>query len=130
MELRPSRNFRQGTGQIDATGKVSNSVQIGAWVDGSMPRRGETVQGYVMGMHQGWLQERASIKAGHAVVGNASAFTLSQIAALFMTMLGTMIPVMQFSGMLSPVSSLVGTGGSNWQCLSSVALSHHQPRRV
>ncbi len=222
---------RHGTGQVDAFGKVSNSVQIGAWVDGSMPRRAETVQGYVMGMHQGWLQERASQKAGHAVVGNASpvipafietrfrynpdvlslpamvpadfpmllmmipamlaalsvvrekelgsilnlyvtpvtrsefllgkqlpyvilallnfllmsvmsitlfgvpvkgsyltlvaatipyvifstgfglfvsAFTRSQIAALFMTMLGTMIPVMQFSGMLSPVSSLVG----------------------
>jgi ribosome-dependent ATPase len=222
---------RQGTGQVDAFGKVSNSVQIGAWVDGSMPRRAETVQGYVMGMHEGWLQERALRKAGHAVVGNASpvipavietrfrynpdvlslpamvpadfpmllmmipamlaalsvvrekelgsilnlyvtpvtrsefllgkqlpyvvlamlnfllmslmsitlfgvpvkgnylalvaatipyiifstgfglfvsAFTRSQIAALFMTMLGTMIPVMQFSGMLSPVSSLVG----------------------
>lgn len=222
---------RHGTGQVDAFGKVSNSVQIGAWVDGSMPRRAETVQGYVMGMHQGWLQERASQKAGHTVVGNASpvipafietrfrynpdvlslpamvpadfpmllmmipamlaalsvvrekelgsilnlyvtpvtrcefllgkqfpyvilallnfllmslmsitlfgvpikgsyltlvaatipyvifstgfglfvsAFTRSQIAALFMTMLGTMIPVMQFSGMLSPVSSLVG----------------------
>jgi ribosome-dependent ATPase len=222
---------RQGTGQVDAFGKVSNAVQIGAWVDGSMPRRAETVQGYVMGMHQGWLQERASKKAGHAVIGNASpvipafvetrfrynpdvlslpamvpadfpmllmmipamlaalsvvrekelgsilnlyvtpvtrsefllgkqlpyvvlallnfllmslmsislfgvpvkgnffalvaatipyvifstgfglfvsAFTRSQIAALFMTMLGTMIPVMQFSGMLSPVSSLVG----------------------
>ncbi len=222
---------RHGTGQVDAFGQVSNSVQIGAWVDGSMPRRAETVQGYVMGMHQGWLQERASQKAGHAIVGNASpvipafvetrfrynpdvlslpamvpadfpmllmmipamlaalsvvrekelgsilnlyvtpvtrsefllgkqlpyvilallnfllmslmsitlfgvpikgsyltlvaatipyvifstgfglfvsAFTRSQIAALFMTMLGTMIPVMQFSGMLSPVSSLVG----------------------
>lgn len=37
-----------------------------------------------------------------------SAFTRSQIAALFMTMLRTMISVMQFSGMLSPVSSLVG----------------------
>ena len=37
-----------------------------------MPRRAETVQGYVMGMHQGWLQERASRKAGHLVVGNAS----------------------------------------------------------
>jgi ribosome-dependent ATPase len=222
---------RQGTGQVDAFGKVSNSVQIGVWIDGSMPRRAETVQGYVMGMHQGWLQERAAQQAGHAVVGNASpiipafietrfrynpdvlslpamvpgnfpmmlmmipamlaalsvvrekelgsilnlyvtpvtrsefllgkqlpyvilallnfllmslmsitlfgvpikgsyvtlvvatipyvifstgfglfvsAFTRSQIAALFMTMLGTMIPVMQFSGLLSPVSSLVG----------------------
>ena len=222
---------RQGTGQVDAFGKVSASVQIGAWIDGSMPRRAETVLGYVMGMHQGWIQERASQKAGHAIRGNSSpiipayietrfrynpdvlslpamvpadfpmllmmipamlaalsvvrekelgsilnlyvtpvtrtefllgkqipyiilallnfllmslmsitlfgvpikgsyltlmiatipyvifstgfglfvsSFTRSQIAALFMTMLGTMIPVMQFSGMLSPVSSLVG----------------------
>lgn len=224
---------RQGTGQVNAFGKVSDSVQIGAWIDGSMPRRAETVLGYVMGMHQGWIQERASQKAGHAIRGNASpiipafvetrfrynpdvlslpamvpadfpmllmmipamlaalsvvrekelgsilnlyvtpvtrtefllgkqlpyivlallnfflmslmsitlfgvpikgsyltltiatipyvifstgfglfvsSFTRSQIAALFMTMLGTMIPVMQFSGMLSPVSSLVGMG--------------------
>ena len=222
---------RQGTGQVDAFGKISDSVQIGAWIDGSMPRRAETVLGYVMGMHQGWILERASRKAGHAIRGNASpiipafvetrfrynpdvlslpamvpadfpmllmmipamlaalsvvrekelgsilnlyvtpvtrtefllgkqlpyivlallnfllmslmsitlfgvpikgsyltltiatipyvifstgfglfvsSFTRSQIAALFMTMLGTMIPVMQFSGMLSPVSSLVG----------------------
>ena len=222
---------RQGTGQVDAFGRVSDSVQIGAWIDGSMPRRAETVQGYVMGMHQGWIQERASKKAGHSARGNVlstipafvetrfrynpdvlslpamvpadfpmllmmipamlaalsvvrekelgsilnlyvtpvtrtefllgkqlpyivlallnfflmslmsitlfgvpikgsfltltiatipyvifstgfglfvSSFTRSQIAALFMTMLGTMIPVMQFSGMLSPVSSLVG----------------------
>lgn len=30
-------------------------VQIGAWIDGSMPTRAETVQGYVQGMHAGWL---------------------------------------------------------------------------
>jgi ribosome-dependent ATPase len=40
----------------------------------------------------------------------ASTFTRSQIAALFVTMIGTMIPVIQFAGLLNPVSSLEGPG--------------------
>jgi ribosome-dependent ATPase len=40
----------------------------------------------------------------------ASTFTRSQIAALFVTMIGTIIPAVQFSGMLNPVSSLTGVG--------------------
>jgi ribosome-dependent ATPase len=40
----------------------------------------------------------------------ASTFTRSQIAAMFLAMLGTMIPAVQFAGMLNPVSSLVGIG--------------------
>jgi ribosome-dependent ATPase len=39
-----------------------------------------------------------------------SAFTKTQIAALFGTAIATMIPAVQFSGMLQPVSSLSGTG--------------------
>jgi len=39
-----------------------------------------------------------------------STFTRSQIAALFLTMIGTMIPTIQFAGMLDPVSSLEGAG--------------------
>nr|WP_305824760.1 ribosome-associated ATPase/putative transporter RbbA [Massilia brevitalea] len=34
-------------------------AQIGAWIDGAMPMRAETVQGYLQGMHQQWLQARA-----------------------------------------------------------------------
>ncbi|WP_058910561.1 ribosome-associated ATPase/putative transporter RbbA [Entomohabitans teleogrylli] len=34
-------------------------VEIGAWVDGAMPNRAETVRGYVQAMHQSWLQEMA-----------------------------------------------------------------------
>ncbi|MDY0397623.1 MAG: ribosome-associated ATPase/putative transporter RbbA [Desulfuromonas thiophila] len=30
-------------------------VSIGAWVDGAMPSRAETLQGYVQGMHNQWL---------------------------------------------------------------------------
>ncbi|GAA4257355.1 ribosome-associated ATPase/putative transporter RbbA [Azospirillum formosense] len=33
-------------------------VQIGVWIDGSMPTRAETVNGYVQGMHRQWLASR------------------------------------------------------------------------
>jgi ribosome-dependent ATPase len=208
--------------------KRGNSVQIGAWIDGAMPQRAETVQGYVQGMHQNWLMHQAAkqglgqndsglatiqtrfrynpdvrslpamvptvipllllmipailtalsvvrekelgsivnlyatpvrrtefllgkqlpyvglgmlnfllmsllavtvfrvpitgsfmtlalaafifvvISTGMGLV--ASTFTRSQIAAMFLTMLGTMIPAVQFAGMLNPVESLVGMG--------------------
>jgi ribosome-dependent ATPase len=202
-------------------------AQVGAWIDGAMPMRAETVQGYVQGMHQGWLADQAlhrygvtmsspvavetrfrynpDVKSLPAMVpavipmlllmlpamlaalsvvrekelgsiinlyvtpvtrlefllgkqvpyvvlamlnfvlmtllavtafdvpikGSlltlaaatfifnicatgiglfASTFTRSQIAALFVTMIGTMIPAIQFSGLLNPVSSMEGTG--------------------
>ncbi|MBK8476944.1 MAG: ribosome-associated ATPase/putative transporter RbbA [Opitutaceae bacterium] len=208
--------------------KRGTPVQIGAWVDGAMPRRAETVRGYVQGMHQGWLQDMATHRlgqeaaAGPATIATrfrynpdvrslpamvpavipmlllmipamltalsvvrekelgsiinlyvtpvtrsefllgkqlpyvalamanfasmtllavtvfdvpvkgslltlttaallyvvfstgfglfASTFTRSQIAAMFVTMLGTLIPAVQFAGMLNPVSSLEGPG--------------------
>ncbi|WP_018717058.1 ribosome-associated ATPase/putative transporter RbbA [Arhodomonas aquaeolei] len=34
-------------------------VQIGAWIDGAMPSRAETVRGYVQGMHADWLARHA-----------------------------------------------------------------------
>ena len=40
----------------------------------------------------------------------ASTFTQSQIAAMFVTMIGTIIPCVQFAGLLNPVSSLEGVG--------------------
>ena len=40
----------------------------------------------------------------------ASTFTRSQIAAMFVTMIGTIIPCVQFAGLLNPVSSLEGMG--------------------
>ena len=46
-----------------------NGVQIGAWVDGAMPQRAETVQGYVQGMHQTWLATQAAAMG----IGMASA---------------------------------------------------------
>jgi len=202
-------------------------VQIGAWVDGAMPQRAETVQGYVQGMHQGWLLGQVRARTGTAVTSPvsietrfrynpdvkslpamvpavipilllmlpamlaalavvrekelgsiinlyvtpvtrtefllgkqapyvalamlnfllmtllavtvfdvpvkgsfatlalstlvycvvttaigllASTFTRSQIAAMFFTMIGTMLPAIQFGGMINPVSSLEGLG--------------------
>jgi ribosome-dependent ATPase len=203
------------------------AVQVGAWADGAMPTRAETVRGYVQAMHQMWLIDMAThrlgvtmaaastvetryrynpdvkslpamvpailpmllmmipamltalsvvrekelgsiinlyvtpvtrsefllgkqlpyivlaminffllailavtvfgvpIKGSFAsltlaalifVVGStgfgllASTFTQSQIAAMFVTMIGTIIPCVQFSGLLNPVSSLEGLG--------------------
>ncbi|QTQ38787.1 Putative ABC transporter, ATP-binding protein [Aromatoleum petrolei] len=205
-----------------------NAVQIGAWMDGAMPQRAETVRGYVLGMHQGWLVDLAATRLGldagkgaatietrfrynpdvkslpamvpavipllllmipailtalsvvrekelgsiinlyvtpvtrsefllgkqvpYVVLGMlnfllmtlvavtvfgvpltgsflalalgallfvsfatglglfASTFTRSQIAAMFVTMIGTILPAVQFAGLLNPVSSLEGVG--------------------
>ncbi|WP_087722387.1 ribosome-associated ATPase/putative transporter RbbA [Pandoraea sp. PE-S2T-3] len=203
------------------------NVQIGAWIDGAMPMRAETVQGYVQGMHQNWLADQSLRRLGQRATASldietryrynpdvkslpamvpavipllllmlpamltalsvvrekelgsilnlyvtpvtrtefligkqipyvalamlnfllmaliavtlfgvpikgsfftlltaififnvvatgigllASTFTRSQIAALFFTMIGTMIPAIQFSGMLTPVPSMEGSG--------------------
>ncbi|ABO59217.1 ribosome-associated ATPase/putative transporter RbbA [Burkholderia sp. SIMBA_043] len=202
-------------------------VEIGAWVDGAMPMRAETIRGYVAGMHENWLRDQAKRRLGVALapavdiavryrynpdvkslpamipaimpmlllmlpamltalavvrerelgsivnlyvtpvtraeflIGKqvpyvmlamlnfllmvvladlvfgvrikgsfatlaaavlifnvvatgiglfASTFTRSQIAAIFMTIVGTLIPVVQFSGLLTPLSSLEGSG--------------------
>lgn len=40
----------------------------------------------------------------------ASSFTRSQIGAIFFTMIGTMLPAIQFSGLIHPVTALQGAG--------------------
>jgi len=47
-------------------------VQIGAWIDGAMPQRAETVQGYVQGMHQSWLIDRAKTRYGQDISTGAA----------------------------------------------------------
>ena len=42
------------------------NVEIGAWVDGAMPSRAETVRGYVQAMHAHWLTERTRQAYGNA----------------------------------------------------------------
>ncbi|MBF7730115.1 ribosome-associated ATPase/putative transporter RbbA [Pseudomonas sp. N040] len=39
--------------------KRGDSPQIGMWIDGAMPTRAETIKGYVLGMHQDYLQALA-----------------------------------------------------------------------
>ena len=39
-------------------------IAIGAWVDGAMPKRAETIRGYVQGLHQGWLTSVAKYEYG------------------------------------------------------------------
>ncbi|WP_399685768.1 ribosome-associated ATPase/putative transporter RbbA [Xenophilus sp.] len=46
-------------------------VEIGAWIDGAMPQRAETVKGYVQGIHQHWLAEQAAARTGGAAAGLA-----------------------------------------------------------
>jgi len=49
----------------------SKTVEIGAWIDGAMPTRAETVRGYVQGMHAAWLTQKARELYGDAaIVGN------------------------------------------------------------
>ena len=40
------------------------NVEVGAWIDGAMPLRAETVRGYVQGMHALWLQNRSRAALG------------------------------------------------------------------
>ena len=42
------------------------NVQIGAWIDGAMPTRAETVKGYVQAMHAKWLTQLARQHYGDA----------------------------------------------------------------
>ncbi|GLK83398.1 ABC transporter permease [Ancylobacter defluvii] len=44
----------------------NKTVEIGAWIDGAMPSRAETVRGYVQGMHAAWLTQKARELYGNA----------------------------------------------------------------
>ncbi len=46
-----------GFGRDVARGR--SPVEIGAWIDGAMPSRAETILGYVRGMHAAWLQQKS-----------------------------------------------------------------------
>ena len=57
-----------GFGQDVARGR---HVEIGAWIDGAMPSRAETVRDYVQGMHASWLTQKARELYGDAAtIGN------------------------------------------------------------
>ncbi|CDX23875.1 putative ABC transporter (protein fusion consisting of two ATP-binding domains and permease) [Mesorhizobium sp. ORS 3324] len=70
-ELSLAIEIPPGFGRDLARGR---QVTIGAWIDGAMPARAETVLGYVSGMHAGWLTQKARELYGDAAA--ASAFQL------------------------------------------------------
>ncbi|MGP4672459.1 ribosome-associated ATPase/putative transporter RbbA [Agrobacterium salinitolerans] len=55
-ELSLAIEIPSGFGRDVLRGKT---VEVGAWIDGAMPQRAETVRGYVQGMHQTWLARKA-----------------------------------------------------------------------
>jgi ribosome-dependent ATPase len=66
-ELSLAIEIPPGFGRDVARGRPA---QIGAWVDGAMPARAETVLGYVQGMHARWLTEQASRASSPAATGS------------------------------------------------------------
>jgi ribosome-dependent ATPase len=44
-------------------------VEIGAWIDGAMPTRAETIRSYVQGMHWHWLTQEATRASGAVAAG-------------------------------------------------------------
>jgi ribosome-dependent ATPase len=62
-ELSLAIEIPPGFGRDVAHGR---NVQIGAWIDGAMPSRAETVRGYVQAMHSHWLTQRARELYGNA----------------------------------------------------------------
>ena len=42
-------------------------VVVAAWIDGAMPSRAETVQGYVQAIHQSWLLEQIKATTGMSI---------------------------------------------------------------
>lgn len=79
-------------------------AQVGAWIDGAMPMRAETVQGYLAGMHQQWLLARAR-QAGTAPAAavevetrfryNPDVRSLPAMVPGVMALLLLMLPAMQ-----------------------------------
>jgi ribosome-dependent ATPase len=49
-----SAEGQPGRGGLKQQGKTA---AVGVWIDGSMPQRGETIRGYVNGIHLQWLQD-------------------------------------------------------------------------
>jgi ribosome-dependent ATPase len=80
-------------------------TSVGAWIDGAMPARAETVRGYVEGMHVSWLAQKAREIYGDAAAHgdfqlevryryNPDVRSLDAMAPAVIPMLLLMIPSM------------------------------------
>ena len=100
-ELSLALEIPPGFGRSVLAGKPA---AIGAWFDGAMPQRGETVSGYVQGIHQHWLAEQARERTGMKLGSNVAVETrfrynpdvksLPAMAPAVMPMLLLMLPAM------------------------------------
>ncbi len=85
-------------------------VQVAAWVDGAMPSRAETIQGYVQGMHQQWLLDVAQRRLGQNTAAGAATietrFRYNPDVASLPAMVPAVIPVllMMIPAMLTALS--------------------------
>ena len=73
-------------------------VAIGAWIDGAMPQRAETIQGYVRGMHAHWLADMATRKFGQSsavgLVNIETRFRYNPEVKSLMAMVPAVIPLL------------------------------------
>jgi len=85
-------------------------VAIGAWIDGAMPTRAETVRGYVQGMHAHWLATKAR-EAGYGdlltgLINIETRFRYNPDVKSLVAMVPAMIPLllMMIPAMLAALS--------------------------
>ncbi len=71
-------------------------VAVGAWIDGAMPTRAETVRGYVQGIHQQWLGEQARARgmATPAAVSIETRFRYNPDVRSMPAMMPAVIPLL------------------------------------
>ncbi len=87
-ELSLAIEIPPGFGRDIARGRP---VEIGAWIDGSMPARAETVRGYVQGMHAHWLARRAPAAAPFTI---ETRFRYNPDVKSLMAMVPAVIPIL------------------------------------
>jgi ribosome-dependent ATPase len=109
-ELTLAIEIPQGFGRAVLSGRP---VAIGAWFDGAMPQRAETVQGYLQGLHQFWLADQsrrrgggASASAGASAVSIESRFRYNPDVASLPAMVPAVIPLLllMFPAMLTALA--------------------------
>ncbi|NYT26320.1 ribosome-associated ATPase/putative transporter RbbA [Alcaligenaceae bacterium] len=74
--------------------KRGTPAQVGAWVDGAMPTRAETVRGYVEGIHQHWLSQAFPAAAGAATLGIETRFRYNPDVRSLPAMVPAVIPLL------------------------------------
>ncbi len=105
-ELSLAIEIPPGFGRDVARGR---GVEIGAWIDGALPSRAETVRGYVQGMHAQWLAEKARTLHGRAAADDfqlIARFRYNPTVASLVAMVPAVIPLllMMIPAMLTALS--------------------------